>query len=171
MTPEPAKSIGTAAPVFLVLTLLAWLSMLPLLVSRLARAESLLARRMPHGSALVALAADLVQHAMRIGVEAAPNTVCKLGSTALDIWTTTLDAELRPAPSGHSRPYRRLDEVRRYMIARIEDPDLDIETIATSQNMSVRTLMRLFAIEGDTPMRWLWRIRLTASYRLLADRC
>ena len=35
--------------------------------------------------------------------------------------------------------------------------------------MAPRTLNRLFAAESTTPIRWLWRQRLAASYKALAE--
>jgi AraC-like DNA-binding protein len=40
--------------------------------------------------------------------------------------------------------------------------------VALACNVSPRTLMRLFAAEGTTPIRWLWHQRLAAACRALA---
>jgi AraC-like DNA-binding protein len=47
---------------------------------------------------------------------------------------------------------------------------LDDDAIATAQNMAPRTLNRLFAREGSTPIRWLWQQRLAGAYQALAER-
>jgi transcriptional regulator GlxA family with amidase domain len=54
-------------------------------------------------------------------------------------------------------------------MANLGDTDLDLARIACSQSMAPRTLNRLFAAEGTTPIRWLWRQRLAASYKALAE--
>ena len=46
---------------------------------------------------------------------------------------------------------------------------LDVNMIAKAQKTGRRTLFRLFAEEGSTPMRWLWQQRLARSYRALAE--
>ena len=35
--------------------------------------------------------------------------------------------------------------------------------------MAPRTLYRLFAAEGTTPIRWLWQQRLAASFKALTE--
>jgi AraC-like DNA-binding protein len=54
-----------------------------------------------------------------------------------------------------------------YAIERFRVSDLDM--IANANNMSARTLNRLFASEGTTPIRWLWQQRLAASFKALAQ--
>ena len=65
---------------------------------------------------------------------------------------------------------RRLADVKRYILANLDDTDLDLDTIAANQNVSIRTLNRLFAREGTTPIRWLWQQRLNAAYLALVER-
>jgi transcriptional regulator GlxA family with amidase domain len=55
-------------------------------------------------------------------------------------------------------------------LAHLHDPELDLVTIARRKNMAARTLNRLFAQEGTTPIRWLWGQRLAAAYQALADK-
>ena len=55
------------------------------------------------------------------------------------------------------------------MLAHLHRAELDIDTIAKAQNVSPRTLNRLFATDGTTPIRWLWQQRLDASYKALAE--
>jgi AraC-like DNA-binding protein len=68
-----------------------------------------------------------------------------------------------------ARQQRRFADVKRYILANLHDPDLDLARIVTAQDMAPRTLYRLFAGEGTTPMRWLWQQRLAASFRALAE--
>jgi AraC-like DNA-binding protein len=42
--------------------------------------------------------------------------------------------------------------------------------IAAAQHVAPRTLNRLFAREGTTPIRWLWQQRLAGAYQALAER-
>ena len=53
------------------------------------------------------------------------------------------------------------------MLRQIDNPDLDIDGICRSNGVSPRTLNRLFAVEGCTPMNWLWAQRLDRSHKAL----
>lgn len=64
----------------------------------------------------------------------------------------------------------RLDRIERFALSRLDDPDLDAETLAGAGAMSVRSLTRLFAAQrGTSPMKWLWARRLELAARLLKD--
>ena len=56
-----------------------------------------------------------------------------------------------------------------YMQARLEDPDLDVESIAHALNVSQSTLSRAFASEGTTVIRHLWKLRLDAGHLALRE--
>ncbi|KAA8562767.1 Transcriptional activator NphR [Pseudomonas extremaustralis] len=63
-----------------------------------------------------------------------------------------------------------LEKVKRHIADNIADSELQVETIAHRNNVSVRTLNRLFAAEQTTAVKWLWSQRLAASYEMLAQR-
>lgn len=50
------------------------------------------------------------------------------------------------------------------------DDELSLERIAADQNMSVRTLSRIFAQDGTTPIAWLQKQRLAKAYSLLTEK-
>ena len=56
------------------------------------------------------------------------------------------------------------------MRARADQPDLGIETVSHAFGISSRTVSRLFAAEGTTPMRWLWSERVAAARQALSRR-
>jgi AraC-like DNA-binding protein len=58
-----------------------------------------------------------------------------------------------------------LADIKAYMVRNLSDPGLDTESIAKAHHIGRRTLNRLFANDGVTPMRWLWQQRLAASYK------
>ena len=92
-----------------------------------------------------------------------------MGASALDILATTLEVEFAGATEANGSCERRLDQVKRYVLANLDDADMTIDTIAAAQNLAPRTLHRLFSVEGTTPIRWLWQQRLSASYKALAE--
>lgn len=60
-----------------------------------------------------------------------------------------------------------LEAIKDYIVRNIEDADLDVTKIAAANGVSPRTLNRLFAAQGATPMSWLWNQRLDASYEAI----
>jgi len=141
----------------------------PLLVSRLPTARRCVARRIAAGTPIGALAASVTEHLSRMEAHADLDVAQRVTASALDILATTIETELKE--SGATLPHRarQLEQVKRYLMTNLGDADLDIARIAQSQSMAPRTLNRLFAAEGTTPIRWLWRQRLAASYRALAE--
>jgi len=51
----------------------------------------------------------------------------------------------------------------------LQDPELTAERIARANHIAPRTLNRLFAADGTTPIRWLWQQRLSAGFTALAE--
>lgn len=138
----------------------------PLLISRLPDAPRLTARTINHQSKLGMLAGSIVRQLMDLD-ESRDDIVDRLGASTLDVLATTLTAEL--TSSGEANEDKRLRKVKQYLLTNLESNDLTLEVIAHAQNISPRTLNRLFALDGSTPMRWLWDQRLLASYRALTQ--
>lgn len=97
----------------------------------------------------------------------------------LDMLSLCLEMQGLAEPSAHAtetpgRTPATRDALRarisRWLSSRLDDPTLSIESIARAHGISPRTLLRTFAQNGTTPMRWLWRQRLEASRRALVDR-
>jgi len=143
------------------------------LTVRLPLAERLVAQRIARDMPLARLSATLARQVARSPENLPDATADRLCDAALDIWSTLLDSALDGAavlPSARTTAgTRRLHEVKRYMLDRLDDPELDIVTIATAHHVSTRTLIRLFAAEGVTPMRWLLAQRLRAAHDALAN--
>lgn len=138
-----------------------------LMMARLPAAPRLTARSIPCESRLASLAGTLVRRMIDLDDDTPDEVVARLGASALDIIATTLESELTDArPAAHDR---RLAQVQAYMRARLGEPDLDLDAIARAHNMAPRTLYRLFAADGTTPIRWLWQQRLAASFRALNE--
>lgn len=140
----------------------------PLLTSRLPFAGSMAARRIPAGTRTGPIAGSLVQHLFQVEEATEEAFDRRLSASALDFLSVMLEAEVGQQ-SSNDRQGRRLDEVKGYMLARMQDCDLDVQNIAQRMSMAPRTLYRLFARESSTPIQWLWEQRLTASYRLLSE--
>ena len=140
----------------------------PLLVARVPRARQLTARIIPRTSKLGTLAGNVV-HQLSEFEDTSDDLAGRLGSSALDILATALESELLNTSESDARHGRMLARLKRYMLENLHDPDLDVEAIAKSEDIAPRTLNRVFAMNGTTPIRWLWEKRLEASYKALAE--
>lgn len=142
------------------------------LTARLPLAERLVARRIARDMPLARLSATLARQVARSPESLPGVTTDRLCDAALDIWSTLLDSSFDGAAVQASTrapvSTRRLHEVKRYMLDRLDDPDLNIVSIATAHQVSTRTLIRMFAAEGVTPMRWLLAQRLQAAHDALS---
>lgn len=141
----------------------------PLMESRLQGAGRFVGRRIAGDSELGALSRSVIRQMIDFGVSSRADTEDRLVHATMDIISTTLDGELGAEARANLEQHRLLPQVQGYMLAHLHKPGLDIEAIARAHNVSVRTLSRTFATEGTTPMRWLWRQRLSASHKLLSD--
>jgi AraC-like DNA-binding protein len=138
----------------------------PLLTSRLPDAHLATAQCIGPESKVGALAGSLMRQLERLNSQP-EDTAVRLGMSAVDIFATTIQAELMGEAPKHGR--ERLHRIKKYMIANLHDTELTIDAIAAVHNMAPRTLSRLFASEGTTPIRWLWQQRLAGSYKALAE--
>jgi AraC-like DNA-binding protein len=141
-----------------------------LLVSRIPSAAQYTACKVSAGSRFGALAGSVVRQLLRLEDSTDGELIARVGASAMDLVLTAIDSELIGQTGLGPRQDRRLVQVKRYMLANLHDPELDLEKIAQRQNVAARTLNRLFAREGTTPIRWLWQQRLAAAYKALAER-
>ena len=140
-----------------------------LLDARVANPKSLIAVRFSSRSPLAPLLSSIIAEASKLTLteEETPIVAPRIESAILDIIVAMCDllregeADCRTA---------RLDKVMRYARANLGDERLTAEMLAHHGGMSVRTLNRLFATLGTTPMRWLWAQRLEASRQALHER-
>jgi transcriptional regulator GlxA family with amidase domain len=51
----------------------------------------------------------------------------------------------------------------------LQEPELSVAQIANAHHVSPRTISRVFAAHGTTPMNFLWQERLQACHRILAE--
>jgi len=137
------------------------------LMARVPWIEEAAARKIPAGTPWMRLFMSLLDGLMSGGQ--APGTIptTRMEIMALDMWAGILDLALT-GECANSRPYRqKLQQAQDFLRAHLDDPDLDNDVIARAVNLSSRTLLRLFAEEGMTPMRWLMQERLRASREAL----
>ncbi|WP_459204240.1 helix-turn-helix domain-containing protein (plasmid) [Ralstonia pseudosolanacearum] len=122
------------------------------------------------GSKLGAMVGRLLQEAGTDGPRADAAVAARLGTTVVHLLATAFEVE-SASGNGIAVPRvgpRALEKVKAFMLHHLSEPGLDVATIARENNVSVRSLHRLFAADGTTAMRWLWQQRLLASYKALA---
>lgn len=141
----------------------------PLMVSRVPAAHRLTARRITGASRLGMLTGTIMRQLVEFDVALEEQVADRVCASALDILATTLEVELADGTEGGAARNCQLEQVKRYVLANLNDTEMTIESIAAAQNVAPRTLHRLFSSEGTTPIRWLWQQRLAASYKALAE--
>ena len=73
----------------------------------------------------------------------------------LDLLAATIQVQMAGCDPEADERERRLQRVKQYIESQLDDPLLTVDRIASALNMSERTLTRLFAHSGSTPMRWV----------------
>ncbi len=134
-----------------------------LMRSRVAGVDGMVARRIDGRSALARLGVALAEECVALSAAGQPAIDGRIDTAALDIWASTIDTALACPGARLEWRKRRLTEIKAFMLRRLDEPGLDVAAIAGETHVSSRTLLRLFASEGTTPMRWLWAERLSAS--------
>jgi AraC-like DNA-binding protein len=139
------------------------------LISRLRAANKGFTTHWGGESSLGKFARSVVRELVGLGGDLPANIPERLASSTLDILATTFDAQSAPEEVFQPRYERNLAKVKAYLLSHLDDVDISIDSMSRTHNMSPRTLNRLFAMAGTTPMRWLWQQRLAASYAALAE--
>ncbi|CAB3774071.1 MULTISPECIES: helix-turn-helix domain-containing protein [Burkholderia] len=130
-------------------------------------AENLVAMRLPGESALARISSLVVSELYRetSETELSVMTVRRLCAGAMQIWSAAFNEAFQPCLVQSQDA--RLQRAQRYMSERLHETDMTSASVAAGIGVSTRTLLRLFASLGTTPMRWLWSQRLAASHDVL----
>lgn len=121
---------------------------------------------------LNAVLADLVKGIMSVELAGGSSTLvdARMALSILDLVLAAIEAEDEEKPAQRCLHDAKLERAQRYIIANLADKKLCPERIARHTAVSLRTLNRLFAEQGITPMRWVWKSRLAASHAALVER-
>lgn len=125
-----------------------------------------LSGRTPQGRIVGAL----MQEAAELGEGDTPTAA--FVSALLDMIAASIESGLAGVEDRFigGRNGKLLLQIQRYMRDNMENGDLGLAEVADAQNVSMRTLARLFADAGTTPMAWLQSQRLAAAYAALSER-
>jgi AraC-like DNA-binding protein len=140
-----------------------------LLMHRTAAAERLVATSLGAGTGFRAVLGGLIQELS--GSQAltnAPMASSRVASSILDLLACVIDLHEggQTSQTVTEALYRRACA---YVQQHIEDPELSAQSLAKAERISLRTVARIFAAHGTTPMRYIWQKRLEASYCALAQ--
>ena len=139
----------------------------PLLESKLDNPGAFVASKVERGDPLSAILSELIAKSMALELTDGSLAAARLSNALVDVLVSIYDRRRESASApGSSGP---LDKVMSYARAHLDCEDLTPERLASVGAVSVRTLNRLFARLGTTPMRWLWSQRLEASRTSLAQ--
>ncbi|QND44413.1 helix-turn-helix domain-containing protein (plasmid) [Rhizobium lusitanum] len=142
----------------------------PTIEARLPNVDDLGGVVLKAGGPLGHLVGSLMQESFEIASKADGIDTMEFSGPTLDM----IAAAIRQAGGNrvlhNSTHSALLQRVQSYMKSNLADDSLTLEAIARDQNVSVRTLSRLFAETGSTPMGWLQAQRLAWAYTALTER-
>jgi transcriptional regulator GlxA family with amidase domain len=89
------------------------------------------------------------------------------GSCVVDALAAAIEWELAGQAALQRGQSALFETVKAYVLSNLGNRGIDASRLAAQHGISVRTLNRLFAAHGTTPMRWVWSQRLRACYEAL----
>jgi AraC-like DNA-binding protein len=140
-----------------------------LLTHRTAAAERLVATLLGAGTGFRPILGGLIKElGAGATLSSVPSAELRATSAILDLLACVIDlhegcdASRSVTQALYQRACARVQQ-------HIEDPELSAEMLARAEHVSPRTVARVFAAHGTTPMRYIWQKRLEASYCALAQ--
>ena len=140
-----------------------------LLLHRTAAAERLVATLLGAGTGFRPILGGLIKELSgSVVLSSVPSAEPRASTAILELLACVLDLHEGNDPSRTVTQalYKRACA---YVQQNIEDPELSAQTLARAERISPRTVARVFAASGTTPMRYIWQKRLEASYCALAQ--
>ncbi|WP_191628936.1 helix-turn-helix domain-containing protein [Pandoraea terrae] len=141
-----------------------------MLLSRFARAESLVNVKIAENQPMALLLAQMMKEAIRLDPNAPSAARARYASALVDTLTAAMEIQLQhegaTSACRHDQLYKQALE---YIDTHFDDDELCIDTLANELHVSERTLSRVFAVRGTTAMQQIWRRRLEASYAVLSE--
>jgi AraC-like DNA-binding protein len=139
------------------------------LLCRLPEAERMTAMKFSSSSMMGSLLSSMIRSSVDLIVPDNLSAAAKVSSSFIDILAAAMECEFGETKGLGNRHSDLLAKAKDYMLANIDDPDMDMDAISSMLGASSRTLSRLFAAEGTTAMQWLWQQRLALSYTALTE--
>jgi len=137
------------------------------MLARVPTAEQLPSLLISGQTALGALAGNMIRNAAALDLDGP--AAAKVGASIVDVIAAAMDVEFGGMAPVNGRHASLLARAQSHIRSHLDDPELDVESIAAALSVSTSTLARLFAGAGTTVMRWLWDERLATSHRVLVE--
>lgn len=135
--------------------------------TRLANAETLTARVLTSASPVGRLLINMVSDAFELELKGNMPASARIANSILDVLAAAYDTALDKESFDTPRHANLLDYAKSYILSNLDAPGLNLELLVDALGVSPRTLNRLFAHEGTTPIRWLWQQRLVRGKTML----
>ena len=95
-------------------------------------------------------------------------TRARLGEELMDVLALAFDSTQHEEPRTDQVVQRaRLRSVKAWLEHHLGNPELTLESIAKSNDISLRYLHSLFRLEGTSISHWIWNRRLERSFDML----
>lgn len=139
------------------------------LTARIPAADQIAARTLSADEPCASLISTVLNATVRLATGSEGDGLQRLGASLADSLAAALEFGLVKGQRsvGHQD---LLDRAKAILLRRVDDPEFDFAQLVQEAGVSSRTLCRVFAADGTTAMRWLWRQRLELASRLLRER-
>lgn len=120
---------------------------------------------------ITSLLSNMIQEAARLELadDLPPSVAMQFADSLYDLLGAAIQVQMAGDMEKATQRNRVLELAKSYIESNLDDPTLTVERIATAVKVSERTLSRIFAESGITPMRWVWLRRLEAARLALVD--
>jgi len=141
------------------------------LLYRAPHAERYTAVRFMPDTPITGLLSNMIQEAARLDLseDLPPSVRAQFAGSLLDLLGAAIQVQMAGDSLEASHRNKVLENAKSFIESNLDDPLLTVERIATAVKVSERTLARIFAESGITPMRWVWQRRLEAAHLSLAE--
>jgi len=139
------------------------------LTARIPASDQIAARTLRADEPCASLISTVLNATVQLATGAEGDGLQRLGTSLADSLAAALEFGLVKGQRsvGHQDMLARAKAI---LLRRLDDPEFDFAQLVQEAGVSSRTLCRMFAADGTTAMRWLWRQRLEHANRLLRER-
>lgn len=139
-----------------------------LLEGKLPRVDKLGGTIIPKGSPYASAISSFLQSAYSVSSESDNSLCCEFSEPITSLLSTCLRHATNQL-ADDTRHELLLNNIKTFMQQNLLDNELSLKSIAEEQHISIRTLNRLFAEVGETPMQWLQSKRLSNAHQMLTS--
>ena len=141
------------------------------LLYRAPLAERYTAVRFMPDKPITGLLSNMIQDAARLELtdDLPPSVQAQFAGSLLDLLGAAIQVQMSGDTIEANHRNQVLEKAKNFIDAHLDDPSLTVERIAMAVKVSERTLTRIFADSGITPMRWVWQRRLETAHLSLVE--